>query len=493
MRTARIGHDLRGPLQSLVAATALLRRTSIDAGQRQHVDSIEAATGQLIRLIDELIADADAPRTRPEPFAPRKLVEDLVDVIAPRARAAGLHIESVVAADVPTVVIADRPRLERILSNLLHNAVKYTPRGSITLRVARVAADRYRFDVEDTGLGIPPGRLGAIFDPFVQLDPANTAGGLGLGLAICRELVERLEGTISVRSTVGEGTVFSVELTLEEATDPDVRHERPAFDVGRMGFLLVGVGAETAAGLKGLLAPWGPTIRERSDAVSDEDIAASDVAIVDCEHTPATLDLAGVPARIVLCTPERPPPPGRATERDNVAIVMKPVHEADLHRALARILRRSHRARTSTAATVIPDLAGLQLLVADDDPVNADYLRLCLESAGATVTTTTSPRLIIGLAQERDWSAILVDLEMPEAHGVDVITRLRAIEDAGRRTPIIVVSGYDGEPIDRAYRAGASAHLTKPVTPREIVAVVATFARRVDGGPLPAWPRSRSR
>lgn len=226
---ANVSHELRTPLTAIIGFSGLLSisqsLTERDAG---FVKRIEVASRGLMTLIEDVL---DIGRIESGRFPLNERAIDLrgmareaFALVSPQASAKGLSVAAEVAEDAPIRILADGERLGQVVTNLLSNAVKFTHEGSIRLAVRRAEADRLRFEVIDTGVGVAPASLGPIFDRFVQADESATRayGGTGLGLAICKTLIERMGGSIGVISRLGEGSTFWFEIPLRE---PDAAGE----------------------------------------------------------------------------------------------------------------------------------------------------------------------------------------------------------------------------------------------------------------------------
>jgi signal transduction histidine kinase/CheY-like chemotaxis protein len=225
---ATMSHEVRTPLNGILGLADLLERGSVDARQRRHLRLLRESGEGLREIVDHILdfskIEADQMQIASQPLEPRRLAEDLVELWLPRARAAGLELRLVASPDLPWRVLGDPMRLRQVLDNFVGNALKFTERGSVELRVtpeergAWVAGRpvRLRFAVRDTGIGIAPEALDRIFDAFTQADDSYSRryGGSGLGLAISRRLVALMGGLIGVDSQPGEGSTFWVSLPM---------------------------------------------------------------------------------------------------------------------------------------------------------------------------------------------------------------------------------------------------------------------------------------
>lgn len=222
---AHVSHELRNPLQAVVGMADLLQTTSLDARQRQYVNTLWTATRAVLDLIDRLLdharIDADALNLDLRPSAPTDWLEDAVRLFDDAARRKGLLIRTVTTEGAPQVLIADPIRCRQVLINLVANAVKFTESGSVEVRYLPITNEYHdlvgaAFEVEDTGIGIAPEAIGRLMQPFQQesADTARRYGGTGLGLAIARGIADAHGGALSVRSESGRGSVFRLELPL---------------------------------------------------------------------------------------------------------------------------------------------------------------------------------------------------------------------------------------------------------------------------------------
>ena len=220
---ANISHELRTPMNGIIGMTELLLMTQLDEEQKDYAATVRDSADGLMVVISDILdfsrLEAGKVALAPTPFDLRRTVSDIVRLLSAQAAAKHLKLTLDYSAALNARVVGDAVRIRQVLTNLIGNALKFTHKGEIEIRVERAAPGRVRLVVRDTGIGIPQEKLGVIFDRFTQVEGhmSRRYGGLGLGLAIVKELVEMMGGEIAVESRLGAGSTFAVELPLENA------------------------------------------------------------------------------------------------------------------------------------------------------------------------------------------------------------------------------------------------------------------------------------
>jgi PAS domain S-box-containing protein len=219
---ANMSHELRTPMNGVLGMIQLAQSGDLDAEQREYLDLAYRSGCALVQILNDILDLTRIEKQKlallSEPFSLRKCVSDTISLLRPEATRKGLHLITLVADDVPETVAADQVRLQQVLTNLVGNAVKFTEQGTVTVRVTMDPLG-VTFMVTDTGIGIPADKQDLLFQPFSQVDASDTRrfGGIGLGLAISKEIVELMGGTMTLESAEGQGSTFSCTLPLVTA------------------------------------------------------------------------------------------------------------------------------------------------------------------------------------------------------------------------------------------------------------------------------------
>lgn len=493
---ANVSHEVRTPLNGILGMADLMSGTELTAEQRSYLTAIRTSGMALASLIEGILdfskIEAGKLDLVETPFDLAALVEGVVELLAPRAQGKGLEIATSIGADVPRIVMGDGPRLRQVLLNLAGNAVKFTDAGGIGVRVS-LHGDRIRFDIEDTGPGVPEGRREAIFDDFEQADGSATRhhDGSGLGLAISRRIVERMGGELRLVDTGPEGSTFAFAVSLPAEPDAIQPPAPPSLDGRKV--LIVGRSPFEAPYLAERLASAGAGVeRAESPAAALEWLSRKpipDVVIVDCAlgegamgEVAAAARAAGVAQSLVLFSPfER-----RALDRHAISSfdgwLVKPVRSGSLMARLSGAPDTQPEPDAGSDENLRLPRRGLRVLVAEDNAVNALLVIRHLERLGAEHLLTgngieaahEAGRAIRGDSPPFD--LILMDIRMPGLDGMEASRRIRLKEAAAgvKRTRIVALTANAFEEDRRAcYDAGIDAFLTKPLDLAKLAEILA--------------------
>ena len=295
---ANISHEVRTPMNGIIGMTELVLDSELTREQRDHLEAVRASSDALLTIINDLLdfskIDAGKLELLPVPFDVHSLMSDVVRSLALRAHEKDLELIYQVDVDVPAGMRGDALRLRQVLVNLVSNAIKFTDRGEVALTVSR-RKGQVRFVVEDTGIGIPEERQKAIFDAFTQVDGSTTRrfAGTGLGLAISARLVEAMGGELSVKSTVGKGSTFTVSLPFEAADEVERISAEPRSSLLATNVLVVDDNTRARQVTTGYLEQWGIPNRAFGDAM--DALASLRAAQEEGEGMPLVLCDASMP------------------------------------------------------------------------------------------------------------------------------------------------------------------------------------------------------